>query len=294
MKQPSKASDRRLIVDLYHGPADAETLRAAAEIARLLGFDLHGLFIEDESLLALAEFPFAREIRLPTHEWSPMNAVTVTADLREAATRMHRLLDDILRSVGVPGAFQVLRGDPVVCIGGVCRIGDIIVVEPETPVRQLTQSIAHLQEAAFGSPASVLLLPAGTKLRAGPVVAIVEGAEDSSLEVACRLAAAAKDDLVILPLAQGPDGLSDETANTVADRAFALGMRREQISLRPITGFSADNVLHALTGLQERLVVADRRALVAGEASRIAAARRVPLLLIEARVTETRADQPSG
>ena len=288
MRQPSKASDRRLIVDLYHGPADAETLRAAAEIARLLGFDLHGLFIEDESLLALAEFPFAREIRLPTHEWSPMNAVTVTADLREAATRMHRLLDDILRSVGVPGAFQVLRGDPVVCIGGVCRIGDIIVVEPETPVRQLTQSIAHLQEAAFGSPASVLLLPAGTKLRAGPVVAIVEGAEDSSLEVACRLAAATKDDLVILPLAQVPGG------HMVADRAFALGMRREQISLRPITGFSADNVLHALTGLQERLVVADRRALVAGEASRIAAARRVPLLLIEARVTETRADQPSG
>ena len=288
MRQPSKASDRRLIVDLYHGPADAETLRAAAEIARLLGFDLHGLFIEDESLLALAEFPFAREIRLPTHEWSPMNAVTVTADLREAATRMHRLLDDILRSVGVPGAFQVLRGDPVVCIGGVCRIGDIIVVEPETPVRQLTQSIAHLQEAAFGSPASVLLLPAGTKLRAGPVVARLEGAEDSSLEVACHLAAATKDDLVILPLAQVPGG------HTVADRALALGMRREQISLRPITGFSADNVLHALTGLQERLVVADRRALVAGEASRIAAARRVPLLLIEARVTETRADQPSG
>ena len=294
MRQPPNASDRRLIVDLYHGPADAQTLRAAAEIARLLGFDLHGLFIEDEALLALAEFPFAREIRLSTHEWSPMNAVTVTADLREAAARMHRLLDDILRSVGVPGAFQVLRGDPVVCIGGVCRIGDIIVVEPETPARQLTQSIAHLQEAAFGSPASVLLLPAGTKLRAGPVVALLEGAEDASLEVACRLAATTRDDLVILLSVEGAGGLSGDMANTIADRALALGMRREQCSVRPVADGRADNVLHALTGLQERLIIADRDTPVAGEASRVAAARRVPVLLIEARVAETRVDQPAG
>ena len=70
MSGQAQSAYRKVIVGLCHGAADAATMRTAAEFAQLLGLDLHCLFIEDEALLALAELPFAREIRLPTHTWS--------------------------------------------------------------------------------------------------------------------------------------------------------------------------------------------------------------------------------
>jgi hypothetical protein len=41
MSEQARSAYRRLILDLCHGPADAETMRAAAEFAQLLRLDLH-------------------------------------------------------------------------------------------------------------------------------------------------------------------------------------------------------------------------------------------------------------
>ena len=70
MSGRTQSESRRVIVGLCYGAPDAETMRTAAEFAHLLSLNLHCLFIEDEALFALAELPFAREIRLPTHTWS--------------------------------------------------------------------------------------------------------------------------------------------------------------------------------------------------------------------------------
>ena len=51
------------------GSVDRDTLRAAAEFARLLQLEMLGVFIEDRALLGLGALPFARELRLPGHDW---------------------------------------------------------------------------------------------------------------------------------------------------------------------------------------------------------------------------------
>ncbi len=284
MSERNRSADRRLILDLYHGASDANLMRASVELARLLGVDLHCLFIEDEALLALAELPFAREIRLPTHQWTPIDTISLSDDLRQAAAQTRRLLDEIIRNAGVASAFEVLRGDPAECIAGVCRTGDIVVVvEPGTPVLHG----AHRLQAAYASPASVLLLPLRLKPRAGPIVAVLTDAADAGLEMACRLALAAGETLVLLL----PD--RDEAAlEQAAAHAIALGLRHDQISVRRIHAMTAEDIAHALTGLRERLIVMTRAASPAGEApaaSRIAADLGVPVLLIEAEPA-----QPAG
>ena len=133
MSDQARSAYRRLILDLCHGASDAETMRAAAEFARLLGLDLYCLFIEDEALLALAELPFAREIRLLTHDWSPIDADTIEAELRQAANETRRLLDEIIQGVGISSEFAVLRGDPAACIAALCRSGDIVVIAEPRP-----------------------------------------------------------------------------------------------------------------------------------------------------------------
>ncbi|SPE21114.1 conserved hypothetical protein [Burkholderiales bacterium] len=292
MSDQARSAYRRLILDLCHGTSDAESMRAAVEFARLLGLDLHCLFIEDEAVLALAELPFAREIRLPTHDWSPIDVSTIEAELRQAANQTRRLLDKIIEGIGISSEFEVLRGDPAACIAALCRSGDIVVVaEPGPPLGRTTQSVMRLRAAAHESAASVLLLPTRLRPRRGPVVAVLADAADASLDVGCRIATAAEEDLVILlpePLAAAA-GVA--VADRVTDRARALGLPRERITVQPVRGAQADDVVHALSGLRERLIVMTRASSAASDAtgaSRIAAARGVPVLLLEAEAQANR------
>jgi hypothetical protein len=295
MSGQTPSAYRRLILELYHGAADAATMRSAAEFARLLDLDLHCLFIEDEALFALAELPFAREIRLPTHQWSPIDADTMAAELRQAAAETRRALDEIIRSVGVASAFEVLRGDPAACIAAVCQAGDIVVVaQPGPPIARTTHGIAQAQAAAHGSAAAVLLLPARFQPRRGPVVAVLADAVDASLDVACRIATAAGEGLALLL----PETLAESGERAGVDaarqRAWTLGLRPERITVHRVRGAQAEDVLHALAGLRESLIVMTRAAFAAGDAagaSRIAAARGAPVLLIEG---EPHTGQPPG
>jgi len=287
MSDQARSAYRRLILDLCHGTSDAESMRAAVEFARLLGLDLHCLFIEDEAVLALAELPFAREIRLPTHDWSPIDVSTIEAELRQAANQTRRLLDKIIEGIGISSEFEVLRGDPAACIAALCRSGDIVVIaEPGPPVGRTSYSVMRLQAAAHESAASVLLLPTRLRPRRGPVVAVLADAADVSLDVGCRIATAAEEDLVILL----PEPLA-AAADRAGERARALGLPRERVTVRPVPGAQADDVLRALSGVRERLIVMTRASSAASDAagaSRIAAARGVPVLLLEA---EPRADR---
>ena len=103
---------RRLVFDLGGGTPDADTLRAVAALATALGVDLQCVFIEDEAVLALAELPFAREYRLPTGDWTPIDATTIATELRRAATQTQRLVSQTLEAAGDGQAFALLRGDP--------------------------------------------------------------------------------------------------------------------------------------------------------------------------------------
>lgn len=173
----------------------------------------------------------------------------------------------------------MLRGDPAACIAAVCQTSDIIIVaEPGPPIARTAYGVTRLHTAAYASAASVLLLPARHKPRRGHVVAVLADATDGSLEVACRIATAANEDVAILVS-------NDGAAKRVRERARILCLSPERITLRPIPTTRADDVLVALAGLHERLIVMTRPTAAtddASGASRISAARGVPVLLIEA------------
>ncbi len=103
MRQSADPPDRRrrrVLLDLCHIGADRQGIDAGAELAGLLGLDLIGVFVEDEGVICLAGMPFARELRLPTHEWSPMAAERMAEEFGEAAGRVRRMLAE--RSASLP------------------------------------------------------------------------------------------------------------------------------------------------------------------------------------------------
>lgn len=263
---------RRLIIELGHAGADARALRSAAEFARLLGLDLLGVFVEDEAVLTLAEHSFAREIRLPTHEWTPLAGERLAEELRHAADQARQAMQQVVAALGVPNMFEVLRGDPAACIAGLCAAGDIVVVTASGPV---FGSVGR-RRARHAVPASVLWLPAGLEARTGPVVAVVKDAADPALQVAARAAAeSASSLLILLPAGQ------DAALAACIDRAVGYGVPRARVTARAMAKDGAEAVASALGATPERLIVASRAAADEAAAARIAGERGVPVLLTE-------------
>lgn len=270
---------RRIILDLYQSFANRRAMAQAAELARLLRLDLLGVYIEDEAVHELAGLPFARELRLPSHEWVLVDADQVAADFRHAATTAERMLAETAATLGVASVFQTMRGDPAEAIAGLLRASDIIVLtEPRTHGELLTGAPAQSWRAALGAGASVLLLPPKVTRRRGPVAVLVADPEDRGLITAARIALAADETLLILLTG------SDATLCEAAVRtARAIGLPQGRVRTHIVAGTSAQSIVQGLAQANERLFVLSCDMLSQEHAeivTRIAAARGVPVLLV--------------
>lgn len=266
---------RRLVFDLGGGTPDADTLRAVAALATALGVDLQCVFIEDEAVLALAELPFAREYRLPTGDWTPIDATTIATELRRAATQTQRLVSQTLEAAGDGQAFALLRGDPATCMAAFCRTDDIVVLaQPGAPAGQVAM---RRQPALDELSASALLLPSRFKPRAGVVAVVLAAGRDPAFEVACRVAAAFGDGVLALIVGQLPADAATEAEH----QARAAGVTG--ISVRNIHATQTHDILAALAGTRERLLVLGRTSFTGSmrDAGTLAESLGAPVLLVD-------------
>lgn len=256
---------RRIVLSIHHG-VNPVFLQQATEMARLLGLDMFGVFVEDEAVHGLASFSFVREIRLPTHEWHPIDPDRVTAAFRHAATTAKRLLDTVAQARGVRCSFEVRRGDPSNVVADLLCSSDIVVLAGGGDA--LTQSFLRAWRTACGTDASVLLLPPGRLRQRGPIVALLAG--ERGVRTAAHIAGSAGEMLLLL----GPAAaLATATVDLPADRVRG----------RDLTEVTENALLFALGDGRERLLVLERDGLDPERAAavlRVTAARGTPVLLV--------------
>ena len=150
------AEYQRIVLHLRYGSVERTTIRAAAELARMLGLVLHGVFLQDEALAQLVALPFVREFRLSTGAWQALDARRVAEEQRQAADQARLLLDEAAAAFGVSSLFNL--GDELSLVS---RHGDILVVaQPRLPAHP---SRAHRrwrhQERARPARCSALATP---------------------------------------------------------------------------------------------------------------------------------------
>lgn len=267
---------RRVLLDLRHASTDRGGIRAAAELARLLDLELTGVFVEDAALLGLSEHSFVRELRLPGHEWHPLDPGRIAEEVRAAAAAARRMLDAHCAALGVPSLFEIVRGDPTEAVAALLDTSDILaLIEPGTAAERLAAGMA----APATRPAATLLVPPRVRRHHGPVVALVAHATDPGLRTAAAIAAAAAERLLVLLIPHGDAAL--KSAAIAAARA--VGVPPERIQTRALRAATPEAVAHALGGTEERLLVLTRddALLPAAVPSQLAAARQVPVLLVE-------------
>ena len=245
---------RRAVLGMGAGGVDRHMLRTAAEFARLLDLEMLGLFIEDRSLLALAALPFARELRLPGHDWRALEVQGIGDELRAAALRARKLFEEEIEPRGIAYSFEVHRGDPAILSGNVTRPTDILIVVEPDAAEMVASGWEPTPWAAATSAAAVLLLPRSGMPPRGPIAAIAASSSDPSFQLAARLAAATGEKALAIP--------SGDPASTAALLAS----------------------LHRVLGLhQERLLILPRGAAMPDDLPlELAAQRRVPILIMNA------------
>jgi hypothetical protein len=269
-------SFKRLVLGLQPSAPD-RTVQLAVELADLLHLDLLGLFLEDTSLRDFAKIPFAREFRLLGGGWHTIDSDRLSHNFELAARSIERVFTDAAKQLSTRHQFELVRGPLIETITSISRTDDIImIVEPQSPAERATQQFTWLLQAAFRSAGAVMLVPPHIVRTKGPIVAIAVSPDDPSIHDAAAIAIAAKEELVIIE-ADGQGAEDVRLRSLAADAGLAVKrFAAAKIELPEPSAYT-----QAFSQVQERLIVMTRGALEDKAASTIAAARCVPVLVVE-------------
>ena len=253
------------------------TMQLAVELADLLHLDLLGLFLEDTSLRDFAKIPFAREFRLLGGGWHAIELDQLSHDFELAARSIERMFTDAAQHLTTRYQFELVRGPMAETIASISRTDDIVmIVEPLSPAERATQQFTWLMQAAFRSAGAVMLVPPHIVRTKGPVVAIAASPDDPSIQAAAAIAVAAKEELVVID-ADSHDADDPYIRKLAADTGLTIKI----VAAANVTLPDPATCAQAFRQMQERLVVMARGAFADAAASAIAAARRVPVLVVE-------------
>lgn len=218
----TKPEFKRMLLRLPHSRQDYAAVAIIAELARLLGADLIGTYVEDIRVRDLADLPNTREFRAGS--WQPSSGQRLKLDLAIAAREAERLFRENARHPGSALTFSLAqeafaRPDDAV--------DDIIaVIEPQNAIERITHQFNEWLDAALGSTSSILLVPSRARRLSGPIVAVADDPDDPGVAVALALAASSGERMVLLASRASIESLGSaleraRTAGVVASTADA-------------------------------------------------------------------------
>lgn len=108
--KPRAASIARILVALDASPHSRAALAAAVELSAALGAELVGIYVEDISLLRMAQLRVSVEVGSASGRVRRVDERRVSYALRSQAERARKALQRTARIWGVRWSFEVLRG----------------------------------------------------------------------------------------------------------------------------------------------------------------------------------------
>lgn len=187
MNQPQKnVGGKRIVVALDTSPPGLAALEAAAKLAARLEAELHGLFVEDDNLLRLADLPFAHEIDFASGAPRPLDRSTVETTLRATADRVRQAVAKTAHRESVRWSFQVTRGRVTqTTLAATAEVDAVIMGRESSPLKRLADPTQRGHQQA--------------------IMAIYDGSTSGErvLETAAQLATIHSDPVAVVATATG-------------------------------------------------------------------------------------------
>jgi nucleotide-binding universal stress UspA family protein len=130
----------RIVVALDASPQSVAALKAAVEMAALLGAEVEGLFVEDINLIHLCDFPFCYEIGSYTARLRPVDNKGMERHLRVIAGSIRQAMEQAATQTHsqspVRWSFRVSRGPVVTELLAAAQSASLLSIGRAGQVRQ--------------------------------------------------------------------------------------------------------------------------------------------------------------
>jgi hypothetical protein len=199
----SAGEDRgRVVLRLSPSAAPSQlALEAAVRVAQAFQSEIESLCVEEQQLLELARFPFAREISLSGRQVRSISPDDIAHDMRLAAAALVRRVSEIARRADVPMRSRSVRGETIPALAAACADcgpwNVVALAEPFMPSQRDT--LRQLFDSVAGTTGVVMVGPRARR-SSGPIVAAVEDIDrlPGMLRAAERLAAVGSGQIEVL------------------------------------------------------------------------------------------------
>jgi nucleotide-binding universal stress UspA family protein len=200
MREAAEASRLRPIVAAIDAsPQSLCALQAAAEVAALLGVDLHGIFVEDINLLHMCGLPFTCEVGSFTAGTRRLDNIGIERQLRALEATIRQAMERIGERLRIHWTFEVRRG---------LVVDELLAAAEAASLLSLGRAAGRQHRTALGVTAQsivraarrpVLVLGEHGGLRY-PLVVLYTGSEaaDRALRLALSLAERRQRGMVVL------------------------------------------------------------------------------------------------
>jgi hypothetical protein len=153
----------------------------ALHVAQTFRGELHGLFVEDEELLALAQLPFAREISLTGHRTRTLSLELVRKEMHAASAAMEREFQRLKQVARIPARFDVVAGTSEEMSRNVLQ---------ETGILAIGEPLALAAPGIFPDPldertgiAGIVVVGCEAKRARGPILTVIDPLSDVAMLV---------------------------------------------------------------------------------------------------------------
>lgn len=273
----------RVVVQACTGLANPVALEAAVWLARAFQSEIESLFVEDQQLIELASYPFAREISLTGRVNRAICCEDIEREFRHASAAFHSDLAAFAHAAEVKVTPRVIRDEPVNALMAACAAfgpwNAIALAEPFTsPACPSLKALFATVDGATG----LLVVGPNAVRTAGPIVIALEQSEllSAMLSAADRLAAIREVEILVCPIA----ALEPELAEIEGAARLVLAEREgARLTVSALVRGAEAAVAEALRRQRPGLVIGQFGGLLVpeeGDLRPLAAALECPMLLM--------------
>lgn len=205
---------KRLLLKLPLRFSDRAVIDTAATFAERLKLSLIAELIEGAELDWLAEIPGLRELRALSNEWHPIDRVRWREELVYSENCLRGIFESATSNRVLTATFCATRAAMPLALSDVGS-EDIIAIPQPTPIDIISQQLDDLSRAAFGTPAAVMFVPPSSGPGTGPVAVIAGSSRDPGISVGLAIAAANRQDFILVPTSRFRDSVEPSQADAV-------------------------------------------------------------------------------
>ena len=232
-RNPRTRSFDRILVALDRSRSSRSALEAAAMLAEALQSELHGLFVEDADLLALAQLPFSREIQAQGGGIRNLDPADLERAFEIEMTEARSAVETAAAQRGLRWKFQSVRGKVHTEVNAAATEVDILCIGRQGTSTRQSSPLGGTVRKALAGRAPVLIAGDPSTCLGGPV-AVLFDASAAAMDCArlgAEIAHRSRQDLILLVRASSDE--EEQLLQQALDGHLPDGVRSSYLRVDP-------------------------------------------------------------